>query len=430
MLTNEKIRKILDSLPNESYRKYVGNKPIALSTEMALALGTQKRQTIKVVATVIDAIASKLFIDTITTNDTAIDTTIQQWLALNRWDTLERKLWRAVVRDGKTYVLAAHNNNIPALYQIDLYNGRDGAYIFKNQYGINTWYDGDLQYLDVYYEDRIEKYVYAHYTDSEWRHLETIQWTDTKNEPLGLALIEYSVGESDLANGTVQLQDDINSALIDLLAVSKTMGWPQRYLKGNNASRVLTNEYGNALILPTGMPIPRTTKFTPGSTHILSKDEELGQLESATPDATVFNTLLHALYIASTVPSYYFTGDWPSGIAITKAETRLDHKVESHQGELSASIEHTLQMMIRLYNTFSDSSVASPTNIEVQWASPQILTEDLKIEQRSNKADYVTALKLAGVMSVETAIRTLHPEWQEEDVQLEVARINGDNTLL
>lgn len=428
MLTNEKIKKLLDTIPNESYRKYLSNKPIALSQEMAAALGTQKRQTIKVLQTVIDAISSKLFIETLHSDDTVFNEQLTTWLNASKWETLERAIWKAVIRDGKTYILTAYENNAPLLHHIDLYNGRDGAYVFPGKsYGINTWYDGDTRYLDIYYTDAIEKYINQ---DGEWIPLldEPIAWTDNNNNPLGLALIEFCIGESDLANGAIQLQDDINFALIDLLATSRTMGWPQRYIKGASSLKYISNPYGQALTTSAGMPIPRSVTLTPGSIQLIGKDEELGQLDSADPNATVFDKLLHALYIATTVPSFYFSGDFPSGVALILSEQRLNHKVESHQGSLTSAVKQAVQMMQQLSNTFGNTGFN--VSVDVDWHSPEILTEDLKMEIQKNKAQYVFQLKNAQVISTETAVRILHEEWTEDQIQAEVARIQGENAIL
>lgn len=430
MLTNEKIKKLIDNIPNESYRKYLSNKPITLSAEMAAALGTQKRQTIKVLATVIDTIASKLFIDSIRTNDTVLDTQLTEWL--QQWDLLEREITRAVIRDGKTYILTAYNNNSPTVYHIDTFNGRDGAFVFHSNgipsYGVNTWYDNDVRYLDIYYPERIEKYIQI---DNEWRSLldEPIQWIDNQNNPLGIALLEFCIGESDLANGAVQLQDDINFALIDLLATSRTMGWPQRYIKGSSSLKYISNQYGQAFTTSAGMPIPRTITLTPGSLQLIGKDEELGQLDSADPNATVFDKLLHALYIATTVPSYYLTGDWPSGFAIIATEQRLNHKVESHAGSLTPAVKQMVEMLVKLSNIFGNTAFNADVIVDVEWHSPEVLTEDLKLQIRAADATYVDTIRRSGTMSIETAVRTLHPDWTEDQIQKEVTSIHTETSI-
>lgn len=428
MLTNERVVKLIDSLPNDSYRKYLSNKPITLSQEMSAALGTQKRQTIKVLATVVDAVSSKLFIDSIDT-DVGKDELIQ-WLKVNKWDTLEREIWKAVVRDGKTYALLGYENTSPVIYHVNLFNGRDGAYIFysngKPTKGINTWYDEDQRYLDIYYAERIEHYQQI---DNEWLAVgDEVPWVANDGTPLGIALVEFSIGTSDLANGAVQLQDDINFALIDLIATSRTMGWPQRYLKGSTSLKYVTNQYGQAFTTSSGMPIPRTVTLTPGSIQLIGKDEDFNQLDSANADSTVFDKLLHALFIATTVPMHYFTdGNLPSGVALIQAEQRLNHKVESHQGQLTPALVSMITMMFTLSNTYGNTTLNAI--VSVRWHAPEVLTETLKIEKQKLDAEYVLKLRGAGVISVEQAVRVLNPSWDESQVQQEVARINGESTI-
>ena len=235
-LTQEEITTLLTLLPNNSYKAALSNAPVKLSEEIALALGQNKRNLVRVLSTVVDAIADKLFVKSMTFSDTMLQQQTEEWLAANKWELLERKLYRYAVRDGKSYALVSYKNNAPSISVLELYDGKQGAIVLYSDkdtsvplLGVNTWYSGTDRYLDVYYDNRIEKYLYNGYEWTKRTDYEGESWpvdfTDENNAPLGIPLIEYSIGESDLADGAVQIQKDINEALLDLMAVNRTMGY-------------------------------------------------------------------------------------------------------------------------------------------------------------------------------------------------------------
>lgn len=445
-MNSSEINYLFEALPVQSQRQAVCNKPVALSPDMAAALGAvglerqHQRKLLRVLNTVIDAIADKLFVESITLDN---QETVTQWLAQNRWETLQRKLYRALVRDGAAYILTSFTNAAPVYSLREAYDGRCGAaYVYANNnsdevlFALNTWYQGTDRYLDLYFPDRIEKYINR--DGSTWeRRQDTpdeqwpIDWTDNKGAPLGLALVKFDISDSDIEDA-VQIQQDINDALLDLLATSRTMGFPQRYIIGTSNPEYLLNEYGNPLIDIFGRPIRRNLTTSPGSIFVIQgKESQFGQLGQATADTSVLDKLLHLLSLVTTVPTFYFTGgDIPSGVALIQAESRLNSKVEDHQGELTPAVEALLRLSLRLSNTFGNTAYNADTRIDIRWASPQIETEDLRLDRMTKTAQAVTLLMGAGVLSVEQAVRMLHPEWDEQQVQTEVARIHADGAVV
>lgn len=444
MFSHEEMVMVINGLPVRSYKATTSKEPMRLSVHQAEALGSKNRNVLRFVKTAINAIADKLFINSIATDDVTTNDVMQQWLTKNRIETMQRELYRLIVRDGIAYVLVKFDDGVPTLSIVESYDGKTGAAsIYDSQTKqeiavVNNWYAGTTRNVDVYYANRIEKYTYdtdkgewgkrKDTTDEKW----PIDWTTNNNEPLGIALIRFDISESDIVEG-VQLQSDMNEAVLDLLATSRTMGWPQRVLKNASQETYLLNQYNQPLLdYGTSYPIPRKIELTPGSILMLQgADSDLDQLEAVTPNTTVLDTLRSLFSTVTTVPQHILNGnDFPSGVALLNAEMRLNHKVESHQGYLTPSFESMLVMMVNVNNVFGDIAYNNRVVWIIEWASPEVYTEDLKLEMQAARVDNVVKLKMAGVISVEEAVRTLHPDWQEADVQLEVARINGDNTLL
>lgn len=426
-MNNEQVKATIDGLVKRSYKTDVQPKTVSVTKEMANVLGTKERQLIRVLKAVIHAIANKLFVEGIIVGTQQDE--INRWLKVNRFENLQRDIFRAVVRDSEVFILTSYVNNAPKYNIVEAYDGQTGAqYIYNGDtvaFAVNVWKLGKEKYLDVYYADRIEQYSYK---DDEWLLYNEIDWTDTNNQPLGIALVKFDISESDIAEA-VQLQRDINEAIVDLIAVSRTMGFPQRYTSGKFNPNYLVNEAGSILRY-NGQPIQNKLEVTPGSLPHFGEGTTLGQLEAATADTTVIDKLLHFISIVTTVPTFYFDGgNMPSGVALVQAETRLNTKVESHQGLLSPAFEELIKLSARLQSTFG-TGITLDDDITIKWASPVVYTADLQLQMEQAEYTKIVVLKDAGLLSLEQAVRMLHPEWEDTDIQAEVLRLQTANEVI
>lgn len=441
MFSHAEIEKLKSDLSGQAtalaeYRQATVATQVNLSSDMAVALGTPTRRLTPFLATVVDAIAGKLEVndDELKLAKAGDTKTIKRWLGDDRWSLVERELYSAVVRDGKAFILTTWGADGPTFTVREAYNGVCGAHVVNEHsfpaYAFNTWQVGDAAYFDAYYPDRIEKYVKLgdkkEWTerrdtpDEEW----PIAWVAEDGTPLGIAITEFSIDNSDIADA-LQLGRDLNEALLDLLATSRTQGWPQKYLVGQKNAGALLNDLGQPVVSGlTGQPIRRAVQTAPGSIMLLNEGSELGQLEPAKADPGVLDKLLEFLSFVTTVPSHYFDGQWPSGIALVQAESRLNHKVEDHQGRLTSAVVAILRLAIRLSNHFAGTTYDPNQPITIPWHAPQIETEDLKREREQFQQEGLTNLVNAGLMSKEIAVRTLHPDWTEQQILDELVRLN------
>lgn len=441
MFSHAQIEKLKSDLSGQAtalaeYRQATVSVQISLASDMAAALGTPTRRLTPFLATVVDAIAGKLEVndDELKLAKAGDTKTIKRWLGDDRWSLVERELYQCVVRDGKAFVLTTWGADGPTFTVREAFNGVCGAHVVYEHglpaYAFNTWQIGEASYFDVYYPDRIEKYIKAG-DKKEWTQRRDtpneewpVPWVDADGNPLGIAITEFSIDNSDIADA-LQLGRDLNEALLDLLATSRTQGWPQKYLVGQKNAGVLLNDLGQPVVSGlTGQPIRRAVQTAPGSIMLLNEGSELGQLEPAKADLGVLDKLLEFLSFVTTVPSHYFTGQWPSGVALIQAESRLNHKVEDHQGRLTSAVVTTLRSAIRLSNYFAGTSYDPNQPITIPWHSPEIETEDLKREREQFQQEGLTNLVNAGLMSKEIAVRTLHPDWTEQQITDELVRLN------
>lgn len=441
MLTNENIIELLGDLPVRSYKHAVCKEAMKLSKAQSDALGSAKRHSIRFVKTAIEAISAKMETQQIVITDTQSSDIVAQWKK-DIFTAIEKDVYKAVVRDGLTYVLVAHNGISPALQQVDSYDGKSGAVTIYNSinnaalYTLNLWYSDTQRNLDVYYPDRIEKYYYDTH-DGLWKRRKDyvnepwpIVWKDNNNQPLGIALVEFDIGESDITEA-VQLQHDMNEALLDMLATSRTMGWPQRVLKNASKETYLLNQWQQpALYDVAGYPIPRKIELTPGAILMLQgEDSDLVQLPAAEVNTAALDKLEKYMTEVTTVPSHYFNGEWPSGVALMNSELRLNHKVESHQLYLSPSVSQMFTLMLRLSNTFGNTAYVIDGITDVLWYPPEIEDEGLRMDKEKARVTNATVMFNSGFLSVEDALRYSFPDKDDAEITAMANRVKAEKSI-
>jgi hypothetical protein len=156
---------------------------------------------------------------------------------------------------------------------------------------------------------------------------------------------------------------------------------------------------------------------------LLDQETEIGQLDGSSPNSAAIDKLLELLSWLTTVPTHYFTGQWPSGVALLNSEMRLNHKVEGHQGRLTSAVVEVVRLCLRLSNAFAGTAYSDSQRITVRWAPPQIETEDLRQERETATVERVTKLVEAQLMSIDEALKELHPDWPQERIDEERERL-------
>ena len=76
-MDNTEIKDLLLSLPSRSYKCHLNDAPVTLTAEIASALGTSQRQLSRVLEAIIEAIAAKLFVRSVTLSDPNSDTAVK-----------------------------------------------------------------------------------------------------------------------------------------------------------------------------------------------------------------------------------------------------------------------------------------------------------------------------------------------------------------
>lgn len=246
--------------------------------------------------------------------------------------------------------------------------------------------------LNLYYPDRVEKYIarsgkWERFFDAEdilpdpdnagefitqW----PTPWVDEKGQPIGIPVFHFRnhpagalFGQSELVS-VIPIQDLLNKTLVDLMQVLDVMAWPQRWVMG------IEEPNGGWSIQPGAI------------WHFASTDLEfaqVGQFDQADSKGLLDSIEMEIQHIAgiSRTPQHLFhtTGQVPSGEALRTAESGIVHKVELRQVELGNSWEDVMQMAVKLQGIFGKAvTETEDPRIETLWKSPQTNDEKTHLE--------------------------------------------------
>ena len=364
---------------------------------------------------IVNAKADRLSVSGFDTNDDQ-QATLWRWWRHNRMDRKQGIVHRATIRDGDSFVLVEWDAvaDMPRFHYEPAYTG-EGVMVYYSEerrdeiefaskrwqikYGPNV---GKQTRLNLYYPDRIEKYI-AHdeiglgsWQPFEDETTETLPgrlgmagvnwWTDNGTEtgvPLGIPIVHFKNDDSGDQFGTSHLakvmpvQDAVNKSMIDLLAAMDANGFP--------------------VLVGTGTDAWMNIKVGPGAIAAVSKpasEADLKVLPAMSPTGllSVYNALVMELARISGTPLSYFqsSGQVAAEGTMKQQEIALISQVEKSQTDFGNSWEDCLNIARRLHNAFSTATALDTAEIiDTVWD---------EAESRNDKAQAETlAIKVAGL---------------------------------
>lgn len=380
-----------------------------LSKQMAAILSQQYRTSVPLATALLDALSNKLFVRSVLTDSDPLPLPAG-------WSVAERQAYRFALRDGYAVLAGWLDNGSVTVAAIPAFDGTAGAIV--NDDVIAVVPGGDSEIVDLYYTDRQERY---RSTGAGWRLETTTKYPVVGGQPLGPLLIAIGTGQSELLP-VESLLEALEAAVLDLQAVSRSQGWPQRYLITDAVGQFLRSPFGQPLLGPDGLPIRRELIFEPGSILKIDAGEktEFGQLAPAAADTATIRQLLELISLVSGVPLHYFTGDWPSGIALLTVEQRINAKAEYYQAMFTAPLVKLFQRIADLQSYYLREPARTVRDLD--WYPPQIETEEVK----QLRAKAVVEQYQAGLLDRRTALRLIYPDWPEERLD-EIMRQGAPN---
>lgn len=363
---------------------------------------------------VVDTLAERL---TLTGFQTAEDqaSLLWQWWKANRMDHWQTVIHTTAIRDGDCYLLVAFDSEAqrPTLTFEPAYDGREGMKALYTagkrgqvKVAFKRWKDdnGNAR-LNLYYADRIEKYIryqqgnqttgapawtqYRPDPSDPW----PIPWRNPAGYPLGVPICHfrnndrgYNYGSSELRD-IIPMQNALNKGIIDLVAAADTTAFRVYWMLGDDPSglEIQPGSWVFSTKPPTGEDGVSTGYF-PG--------EDLSPLIAFKDQFAV-----EIARISRTPISYFqISGHRPAEGTLKQEESGLVAKAKNRQVSFGNVWEDAMEIARRLWNTFGDVETTSLEGqligtlderaaIESQWADPQSRNEKELLETLKLKAE-------------------------------------------
>lgn len=276
-------------------------------------------------------------------------------------------------------------------------------------YGGKLWRGlDDLLYLTIYTTDAIEKYVSkkTHKNGSipanpaafEKRAVEGETWPIAHD--FGVCPLFHFGLESSILDDVIPLQDALNKECADLLVSSEANSLRQRWTTG--ISYEVDPETGKQIV-----PFERASQwFTASDTNA-----KFGEFSEATLEQFLKTIEDFRLEIASVagIPHYYFrviSGDFPSGEALTKAESRFTSTIQDAQLDFGETWSAVMKLCLAIdgvkiaadVDAGDDQETADDlqsqtdgdgksTALETQWSPAAPMSDNEKADLAIKKKD-------------------------------------------
>jgi hypothetical protein len=308
----------------------------------------------------VDAVVERLRLAAVTCTDATADKALRDIWLRNKIALQSRQVIRRACEFGDAYVIVWPN---PDDDGIDiLYNSPrcmrviyDEENPLRKSYAVKRWTDGDRIRVDLYYPDRIEKWVTKPKAKGDkpgdWiEHVDELGDSWPYDNPFGEIPVfhfrtdqPYGVPEH---HGFYGPQDAIHKLILSHMAGVDYQAFPQRYalLHPDTDSSEAAAEDEDLFAFAdegTGATVPPAgearSQYTadPGSLWTMRGTASVGQFQTA-DHANFTEPMLTYLRMGSEVTNTPLhrvdpTGDHPSGESLRTAEAPFVHKVEDRQ---------------------------------------------------------------------------------------------------
>jgi hypothetical protein len=404
-------------------RYYLGDHDLCFATEKFLnAFGTLFREfALNLCPAVVDAVRDKLVITEFGIEDGEKNISDDAWKIwqMNRMGVRAGEVHKEAVKNGDSYAIVWPN---PA-GEVTIYPQRaanctveyDEETPGKILWAAKYWKTNDKRFrLNLYYADRIERYVTK--AADEWQvttKANGLNWAsngkrkncwvlpDAKQfvpyvedgnpvvrNQYGKVPVFHFANNSDIGcpgmselHNAIPIQDALNKSVLDMMVAMEFASYRQRWATG------IEIDYDET----TGEAIP---PYKSGIERLWTTDVETAKFGSF--DATDLQQFLTVkdgfridLACVTGTPLYYFMqteGDFPSGEALKKSETRFINKVRDRQESFGQVWEDLMAFALLIEN------LGKGVRLFAKWEDPSPVSEtetlnNLLLKQQINIPD-------------------------------------------
>lgn len=409
---------------SEKYRKaeryYRGDHDLAFATEkFKNAFGAMFREfALNLCPAVCDAVRDKLKVREFRVEQGGSAAATEAWRIwqMNRMGRRSGEVHKEAVKNGDAYVIVWPN----AAGEATIYPNKAGVctVVYDEEtpgrvlWAAKHWRTPDKRVrLNLFYPDRIEKYVskgeceagipeakeFTAYAEDRIQNTEDRMGSQEKRagmpalpvkegsfripNPYGIVPVFHFANNADIgANGRSELeaampvQDAMNKSVLDMLVAMEFASYRQRWAAG------IEIEYGD-----DGKPVP---PFKAGVDHLWiteNPEARFGDFEAANLEQflKVKDSFRLDMACVTGTPMYYFmqvSGDFPSGEALKKAESRFIAKVRDRQESFGQVWEDAMAFALMVEGK-------AETRLFADWEDPSPLSEKEKLENLAVKKE-------------------------------------------
>lgn len=329
---------------------------------------------------------SRMKIQSITSSDEGANEALSQICKYNRIDREIHAALEGALVYGEAYlsVWPDEDGNIDIFYNspetvrafYDPENPRKKLYVIKR------WNEENHTRVNLYYRDRVEKYITSGDQTSANAGANFVPFIDAEdgswpipNETGRIPVFHITTTGRDYGRPEHHDSYGPQNALNKLLAVQISgidyLSFPQRYIlqdpSATDGVPDFEHDFGDTAVYDDDDDFATSRlKSGPGGIWNLKGIKEVGQFEAADPRLFTepFKEYVDALATVTNTPLHLFQiGSLPSGQALRAAEAPLNKRVEELEGVLGDDISDALMFALELLG------YANP-EVEIQWAPP------------------------------------------------------------
>lgn len=376
---------------------------------------------------IIRTIVDRLHLTTITADTTPGSKWVADLLKRNRFDGLQIRVHDSASRDADAYVMVAPDTEtgMPIFVREKAYDGSEGIIpIYSGTdrriaAAVKIWRENitsenkltERARVNVYFRDRIEKYVTAVGSGALEKFFELpgdpwpITWVAPSGKPLGVPIFHFpnqatdddSFGRAEIADA-IPVQDALNRILTSMVATSELGGFGINYAIGiKPPDKVAPGMW------VYGVPLDKTTGKPEQSmpSELQSKwlsTIKFGKLEASPiqPFIEELLFLIDQMYEITGTPRSASKDSSASGESLKQRESALLGKARRAQTNYGNVWEDAVMMAHTIQSVYANEAPPAIESVSADWASAEVRDDTATIDNAQkirNDVDQRTLLE-------------------------------------
>jgi hypothetical protein len=361
---------------------------------------------------VVDALQSRVLIDGFRVDDAAVQEFLDVLWVTAGVDDLQNEVHRNAFRDADSYIILGYDptsRRITMDVQQQWAQEADGSafgagtHMVYDDMGrpwvaIKEWVEYATPTLvrrrrTLYYGDRIERYYIDYQSgqqntedwqpflldgDVEWPVL--IRAQDGRD--VTLPVVHFPNVRGATRYGISELAGDI-------------LGKQRLYNDAQHALAAATRMSANQLITATGVTESESAEWKVGPAQVLGSARDtakIGAIGAAdlSPIIDSAKRVLESVSHSSSIPLHHFTGQWPSGEALMRAEIPMVSKARDRQTRMGHAWASLMHKATLISNSFDGTTFDTEKMISVSWHDPALRDDKYIAQTMALKAPFIS----------------------------------------